>query len=172
LERQYRNRWLIGERENGARRRTFESDTINADRLRDILKLVLAYVAYIEFKLSSHLLVGIIRKADPTRVSQRLYAGGDIDAIAVDVALVDNNIANIDANTKLYAAVFLNRGVARFLKPHMRLRPNVDLESIASILARPGHVTACRYSEKLSGPTKGFLSRLARQRRSASEARS
>jgi len=50
--------------------------------------------------------------ADPARLGQPFEAGGDIDAVAKDVAVLDDDVAHIDADAKLDAAVGRHAGVA------------------------------------------------------------
>ena len=63
-------------------------------------------------ELAFDLLVGVVGNADCTRASQRLHAGGDVDAVAVDIALVDDDVTDIDADAELDPAIFGNGGVA------------------------------------------------------------
>src|SRR5215470_14848608 len=50
--------------------------------------------------------------ADPARLGQPLEAGGDIDAVAKDVAVLDDDVAHVDPDTKLDAVVGSCAGVA------------------------------------------------------------
>jgi len=51
------------------------------------------------------------RDANSARLGQAFEARGDIDAIAKDVAILDDNVAHIDADAQLDAAVGRNTGV-------------------------------------------------------------
>jgi hypothetical protein len=50
--------------------------------------------------------------ADATGLGERLEAGGDVDAVAEDVAFIDDDVADIDADAKLDAAIGQNTQVA------------------------------------------------------------
>jgi hypothetical protein len=52
------------------------------------------------------------RDANPARLGQPFEAGCDIDPVAKDVAILDNDIAHIDADAEFDAVVGLNAGVA------------------------------------------------------------
>src|SRR5262245_49273621 len=78
----------------------------------DILELVLAHVSDVEGQLPLDLLIGTVRKADRARLGQRLDPGSDIDSIAVNVAFVGDNVADVDADTKGDLPVFGNVDVA------------------------------------------------------------
>src|SRR5215469_7869226 len=51
--------------------------------------------------------------ADAARFSQGLKARGDIDTVAEDVVVVDDDVAEIDADTEIDAPLRLHAGVAR-----------------------------------------------------------
>ena len=85
---------------------------INPHRLRNVLELLLAHVADIERELALDLLVGVVGKADAAGLGQRLHASRNVDAVAVDVALIDDDVADVDADAELDPAIFGNVGVA------------------------------------------------------------
>ena len=58
-----------------------------------------------------HLVVHDGRNADPTWLCERLQERGDIDTITVDIAVLDDNVAEIDADAKLDALVFRDGAV-------------------------------------------------------------
>src|SRR6202007_811019 len=60
----------------------------------------------------AHLLVRRGTKANPTRLSQRFEPGGNVDAIAEDVAILDDDVTDIDAHAKFDAALCRCRGAA------------------------------------------------------------
>ena len=74
--------------------------------MRNILELLLAHVAYIERELSLHLLIGIFGQADCAGASQCLHAGGDVDPVAIDIAFVDDDVTDVDADAKFDPAIF------------------------------------------------------------------
>ena len=45
-------------------------------------------------------------------LAKRLYAGGNVNPVAVDVAFVDDDVADIDADAKLDPAIFGNVSIA------------------------------------------------------------
>src|SRR6185369_4144983 len=52
------------------------------------------------------------RNADPTRFREALQTGRHIHAVAVDVAAVDDDIADINANTELDPPLLRDVGIA------------------------------------------------------------
>jgi hypothetical protein len=56
-----------------------------------------------EVKLIAHLVAHDAAHTDPAGLGHGFEAGGDVDAVAVNVALVDDNIAEIDADAELDA---------------------------------------------------------------------
>jgi hypothetical protein len=57
-------------------------------------------------------LVGIVGNADCAGAGQRLYTGGDIHPIAVNVALVDDDVTDVDTDAEFDPTIFRNVGVA------------------------------------------------------------
>src|SRR5262249_51950994 len=95
--------WLSGRTDHNA---------VGPHRAGDVLDLLLAHVLKREIELVSHLLVRRRTDADPARLGERLQARSDVDAIAKDVALLDDDVADIDAHAKLDAALRRHAGIA------------------------------------------------------------
>src|ERR1700739_4598004 len=55
---------------------------------------------------------GLCRLAHPAGIGQGLDAGGDVDAVAVEVVALDDHIAEIDANAQFDAVVRRGADVA------------------------------------------------------------
>ena len=55
--------------------------------------------------------------ADLTRLGQSFEAGGDVDAVAVDVALVEDDVAEVDADAELDPPLRRHVGVALGHRP-------------------------------------------------------
>src|SRR5215472_11116948 len=72
----------------------------------------LSHVAEIECELALDLLVGVLGKADRAGAGERLHASGNVDAIAIDIALVDDDVTNIDTDSELNPTIFGNDSVA------------------------------------------------------------
>ena len=116
LERQHRDRRPVRQRQRragvGAGAAAAGANAIDAHRLCDVLELLLAHVGHVDGKLALDLLKSIVRKTNRARRGQRLDPCGDVDAVAVDVALVDDDIADVDADAEFDAAVFGNVRIA------------------------------------------------------------
>jgi hypothetical protein len=67
----------------------------------NVLDLLLALVFKGEVELVAYLVAHHPADADAAGLGKRLQPRGDIDAVAVDVALVDDDVADIDAHAKL-----------------------------------------------------------------------
>src|SRR5262245_30509837 len=76
---------------------------INPDRLGDVLELGRAKIAYRKIKSRSHLPIGIFRKTNRARLGNTLQSGGNIDAVAHQIA-----VALLDDVAKMYADPKIN----------------------------------------------------------------
>ena len=56
----------------------------------------------------------------PPRLGQTFEPGGDVDAVAEDVAILDDDVTDIDAHAKFDAALYRHRGVS-FDHPALQL---------------------------------------------------
>ena len=70
---------------------------------RDVLELLLADVFEGEVEPARGILLHARRDADPAGLGQRFEPGRDVDAVAKDVAVLDDDVADIDADTELDA---------------------------------------------------------------------
>ena len=64
-------------------------------------------------ELVAHLIPHHPADADAARFRQGFKARRDVDAVAEDVVLVDNDVAEIDADAEIYAPLGWHAGVAR-----------------------------------------------------------
>jgi len=88
------------------------------DRLRDVLDLLIAEILEIDLDLVPDLVEDIAGHADAAGVRQSLQARGNVDAVAVDVVAVDDDVADVDADAVDDSAldgdlrvIFLDRGL-------------------------------------------------------------
>ena len=104
----------IGEGEDGygrfvGRRRRFGSgpgflpkvEPIDAHRPCDILEVLIAEIGEQGLHPTIHLLMNDIRSADAARLRNAFKARRYVDPIAKDIVAINNNVADIDANTEL-----------------------------------------------------------------------
>jgi hypothetical protein len=92
--------------------RCAESDSIGAHGSCDVLDLLLAEIIEGDVEPIAHLLVRRGAEADPARLSQRFEPGGNVDPVAKDVAILDDDVADIDAHAKFDAPLCRYCGVA------------------------------------------------------------
>jgi hypothetical protein len=128
-ERQHRDRRLVGQRQcrSGRRDRGLlsccrragrlrarrpRSNAIGADRAGNVLERLLADVLEGEVEAARGVLLNPGRDADAAGLGQPVETGGDVDAVAEDIAILDHNVADIDADAELDAAICRHRGVA------------------------------------------------------------
>ena len=68
------------------------------DRLGDVLDPLPTHRGESELKPLVQLLAHLARDADPARLGQAFEAGGDVDAVAVDVLALDDHVAQVHAD--------------------------------------------------------------------------
>src|SRR5215469_14414851 len=86
-----------------------QAHIVDSHRIRDVFKLMLPHIAGMNREFTFDLLIGVFRKAERTRPSQRLHPSGNIDTIAINVVvIVDDDVANIDADAKFDSTIFGN----------------------------------------------------------------
>ena len=68
---------------------------------RNVLELLIAHIIEGEIELTGSILLDTRRDADVTGISQCFKSGGDIDPVAENIAILDNDIADIDAYPEL-----------------------------------------------------------------------
>jgi hypothetical protein len=93
--------------------RLTDFERIDPDRLGDVLELGLAEIADGEIESSLHLPIGLLGETNRSRLGGAFQTRGDIDALAhqVAVSLLDD-VAEMDADAELDAAIFRQAGVA------------------------------------------------------------
>ncbi len=92
--------------------RHLESNAMGAHRSSDVLDLPFAHVLERELELVTHLVPHGAADADAARLRQRFKPRRYVDAVSVDVLVVDDDVADVQADTKLDAAIRWNLDVA------------------------------------------------------------
>ena len=77
----------------------------DADRLRDVLQRALAGILEGEVSLAGQLFLHSIGDADAPRLRQCLKPRGDVDAIPEQVAVLHDNVTDVDADAEHDAAL-------------------------------------------------------------------
>ena len=83
-----------------ANRPAFGSDAIDPHGLGEVLDLLLAQIAKAKLEFGGDMLVGSIGEADAPRLRQPFQPGREIDAVAVEIAALDDYIAQVHANAQ------------------------------------------------------------------------
>src|ERR1700677_3877888 len=99
----------------------------DADCTGDVLDDLFAQVGKGERELVSDLIVRRARYAQAPRLAESFQAGGNVDAIAIKVAVVDDDVADVDADSKDDALVLADVCVAT---EHAALNRNRALDRI------------------------------------------
>src|SRR5271163_150154 len=89
----------------------FRSDAVGPDWPRDVLQRLLADVFEGEVEAARGILLNPRRDADAAGLGQAFEASRDIDAVAKDVTVLDDDVADVDADAKLDAVVLRQRGI-------------------------------------------------------------
>jgi hypothetical protein len=79
--------------------------------------MVLADIYKRELHLAENLYVHLARDANASRFRDYFETSSDIDAIAIDTGIVEDDVALIDADAKAHAAPFFNAGIALRHRP-------------------------------------------------------
>src|SRR6516164_1999035 len=122
LERQHGNRRLVGQRERWFRRFPHcrfegirplaEHNAVDAYWPGDVLDLLRAHVLEREAEFVTDLVAHDPADADPTGLGQGFEPCRDIDPVAVDVASVPDDVAEIDSHAELDAPIGRHLGVS------------------------------------------------------------
>ncbi len=88
------------------------ANAVDPDGPCDVLEGLLADVLESEVEPARGILLHSRRDADPAGLGQRFQTRGDIDPVAKDVAILDDNVAHVDADAQLDAVVGGHTGVA------------------------------------------------------------
>ena len=105
---------------NGERRRLrvgIESQPIDADRLGDVLELLLTGVFERGVDLAFDLPVGVLGHRHAARLGDRFDPRRDVDAVAEQVAFVGDHVADVDADPECDAPVGRTRSAPRCAMP-------------------------------------------------------
>ena len=84
---------------------------MDTHRPGDVLDLLLAHVLERKGELVAHLIPHHSADADPARFGQGFETRRDIDTVAEDVVLVDDDVAEIDADAEIDAPLGWHAGV-------------------------------------------------------------
>src|SRR5205814_2297170 len=72
-----------------------------ANRADNVFNALLAQVIEDQVEPAGHVFLHPRRDANPARFGQSFKTGGDIDAVAENIAVLDNDISDIDADPEL-----------------------------------------------------------------------
>ena len=98
-----------------------DADPEDAHRTGDVLDLDLAHVLERDIELVAHLVARRARDADAPRHRQPLDSRRHVDAVAIDVVALDDDVAEVDADAEHQALVLGRVGLIRsngFLNLH------------------------------------------------------
>ncbi len=124
LERQNRDGGLVGEREGLARacgnifrnlrsRRSGYLHSPGAHRLGNILQRLRTHIFQGDTDLAADLALGVIGDADAAGLCDSLKARGDVDAVAENIVVVDNDVADVNADAEFDPDILRHAGVLR-----------------------------------------------------------
>jgi hypothetical protein len=114
-EGQDRDRRLVGEGRAGADLRHCRSGhrdhTAGSDRPRDVFEALLPDILEGEVEAARGVLLNAGRDADAARLGQAFEPGCDIDAVAKDVAILDDDVPLVDADAERDTAFRRQQGI-------------------------------------------------------------
>jgi hypothetical protein len=114
LEREDCDGWLVGKPKLGERcwRNVVQANPVHSHVARDILELLLAHVLESKVKPSADLFINFAGNAYPARLCDALQPRGHVDPLAINADIVVDDVADVDANAELHAALRLDCGIA------------------------------------------------------------
>ena len=83
------------------RSRLLERDAVSPHWPGDVLEVLITEIGEQGLHPTIHLLMNDIRNADAARLRNAFKARRYVDSIAKDIVAINDNVANIDANTEL-----------------------------------------------------------------------
>ena len=86
-----------------------DDDSIH--RLGNILQRLRTHIVEGDINLAADLPLGVIGNADAAGFRNPFEPRGDVDAVAKDIVVVDNDVADVDADAKLYPPVLWGVGI-------------------------------------------------------------
>src|SRR5215469_2065156 len=92
--------------------RRIEPDAMDRYRPGDVLDLVFAHVLERKMELVAYLIAHDTADADAPRLRQGFETRRDVDAVAIDVFVINDDIANVQANPKLNTPLWRNLHIA------------------------------------------------------------
>ena len=84
-----------------------------AHRFSDVFQCLKAHIIVGEIDLAADLPVCVIGDADAARLRDSFEACRDVDAIAKNIVVIDDDVADVNADTKFDPAVLRHVGVLR-----------------------------------------------------------
>ena len=93
-------------------RRHSQIDEIDMHRLGDVLDGLLALIEELQFELVADLVAHHRRTGDAAGPRQPFEPRRHVDAVAIEIVALDDDVAEIDADAELDVPVFGNPGVA------------------------------------------------------------
>jgi len=85
--------------------------------VRDVLEPPLAQILEAGLDLAFDVPVDVAGHVHAPALGNLLQAGGDVDTVAVDIAAVDDDVYDVDADPVGHPAIFRDRCVARGVRP-------------------------------------------------------
>jgi hypothetical protein len=82
---------------------------VDPNRLRDVFQLAFARVLEVCIELPAYLSVGVVRDADAARLGNTFQPRSNIHTIPEYVAILDDNVAHMDANAEFDALVLRHK---------------------------------------------------------------
>ena len=118
-----------------------------------------------DLDLAPDLPIGVIGDANAARLGNALQSGSDIDAVAEDVVVVDDDVADVDADAKFDPVdPAVHRRSARPCRAGLRPRSATASTALANSTSMPSPVvlTMRPRCEAIVGSTRAFLTAFSR----------
>ncbi len=92
---------------------TIELDPPCSHWLGDVLEVLLADIVEADLDLAPNLSISVIRYANAARLGNTLQPSSDIDSVAKDIVVVNDDITNMDADAEFNSDILRDVGILR-----------------------------------------------------------
>ena len=88
-----------------------KANPVDMDRFGDVLHRLAAKIVERDIEAAADIIMHARRNANPARIVHRLDTRGDVDPVAEDILALDDDVADVDAETEEYPLIVRQPGI-------------------------------------------------------------